>query len=97
MIYFDNVIWLPSIEEKIDRKHDVSTEEAEHVLYAKHVTRFVEEGDVSGEDLYVTYGRTRAGRYLSVFFVYKPAEFVALPISARDMSRRERRYYARHK
>ncbi len=45
-----------------------------------------------GENLYVAYGQTNSGRYLIVFFVRKN-KTAALPISARDMTQSERRYY----
>ena len=47
---------------------------------------------MKGEDLYAAYGQTAAGRYLIVFFIHKHPT-AALPISARDMSQAERRYY----
>lgn len=46
------------------------------------------------EDLYAAYGQTDAGRYLIIFFVRKN-QTSALPISARDMTESERRYYER--
>lgn len=53
---------------------------------------FLEDGDVEGENLYLALGRTLAGRYLSVFFVYK-RDRTALIVSARDMAGKERRRY----
>lgn len=50
------------------------------------------KGRVRGEDVYAAYGRTEAGRHVIVFFVFKKPDS-ALPISARDMSRSERRHY----
>jgi uncharacterized DUF497 family protein len=47
---------------------------------------------VKGEDLYVAYGQTLDGRHLVVFFIQK-YQSAALPISARDMTGAERRYY----
>ena len=46
------------------------------------------------EDVYVALGRTEAGRYLAVFFVYK-ATREALILTARDMTHKERRKYER--
>jgi uncharacterized DUF497 family protein len=51
---------------------------------------------VEGEDVYVAYGQTDAGRYLSIFFIRKHGT-AALPISARDMTQAERRYYNERK
>jgi uncharacterized DUF497 family protein len=66
----------------------------------------VEKGRVKGEDVfalltdgfafrYEAFGQTSAGRYLVVFFIRKSE--AALPISARDMTDSERRYYEKHK
>lgn len=55
---------------------------------------FVTKGHVAGENVYRALGRTDAGRYLVVFFVYKRGG-KALPISARDMDAKERRRYGK--
>jgi uncharacterized DUF497 family protein len=47
-----------------------------------------------GEDLYATMSRTAAGRYLIIYFVYKTTK-EALIISAREMTRKEKRAYAK--
>ena len=60
-----------------------------HPLYRK-----VQKGHVPGEDLYTALGQTDAGRYLIIFFIYKPTR-EALILSARDMEAKERRQYAR--
>ena len=66
-----NVIWLTQFVEKIARKHHVSTNEVEQV-FANHPSfRFIEEGDVSGENVYRAIGKRDGGRYLTVFFIYK--------------------------
>jgi uncharacterized DUF497 family protein len=49
---------------------------------------------VEGEDLYATMSRTAAGRYLIIYFVYKTTK-EALIISAREMTRKEKRAYAK--
>ncbi len=46
------------------------------------------------EDLYTAYGQTDSGRYLIVFFIRKEGA-AALPISARDMTDSEEKYYDR--
>ncbi|MGH8009250.1 MAG: BrnT family toxin [Candidatus Binatia bacterium] len=56
--------------------------------------RFLETGDVEGEDLYAALGRTAAGRYLIVYFIYKATK-EALIISAREMTRKEKQAYAK--
>ncbi|MDI6794149.1 MAG: BrnT family toxin [bacterium] len=81
---------------KIESKHKVTTDEVEQVLFAESHVRLAEKGRVKGEDLYVAYGQTEAGRYLVDFFIHKH-QTAALPISARDMTMSERRYYAQYK
>jgi uncharacterized DUF497 family protein len=63
-------------------------------LFSRPHIRKSQKGQVKGEDLYVAYGKTDAGRYLVVFFIRKN-QTSALPISARDMTESERRYYER--
>lgn len=70
------------------------TEEVEEALAAVRRFRFVETGDVEGEDLYAAMGRTMAGRYLIIYFVYKATK-EALIVSAREMTRKEKRSYAK--
>ncbi|MCK5806649.1 MAG: BrnT family toxin [Lentisphaeria bacterium] len=87
------VIWKLQFIEKLLTKHDVATQEAEEVLFGfPHVLR-VEKGRVKGEDVYEAFGQTGAGRYLVVFFINKAGS--ALPVSARDMTDSERRYYGK--
>ncbi len=47
-----------------------------------------------GEDLYVAFGNTNAGRHLTVLFV-KKKNSRSLVISARDMSKKERKRYGK--
>jgi hypothetical protein len=47
---------------------------------------------VKGNDVYVAFGRTYSGRYLSVYFVYKNENRTAIIITARDMSKKEKNY-----
>jgi uncharacterized protein len=90
------VIWKDKFAEKIANKHGVETEEVEQVLFSRPHVRLFEKGQIKGENLYGAYGQTNAGRYLIVFFIFKH-QTGALPISARDMSHDERRYYERQK
>ena len=87
-----DIIWLDVFVEKLWRKHRVRTEEVEEVLYSSPKIRFIEKGDVKGEDVYAAMGRSRAGRYLITFFIRKTDD-CALVISGRDMTRTERKYY----
>ncbi|MEK6302219.1 MAG: BrnT family toxin [Acidobacteriota bacterium] len=90
----DGVIWIREIVEKLASKHHVEPDEVEQVLNSKPKIRFVEKGERKGEDVYVALGRTDAGRYLSVLFIYKPSR-EALILSARDMAKKERRVYGK--
>lgn len=87
-------IWLRDVVDKLQWKHGVETEEVEEVLERRPHFRRLERGDVAGEDLYGAFGQSQAGRYLAVLFIYK-ASREALIVSARDMTARERRTYAR--
>lgn len=86
------IIWKDQYVEKLETKHGVFIEEVEEVLFGKPHVRRAQRGRVKGEDLYAAYGQTDAGRYLIVFFIRKES-VAALPISARDMTDSERRYY----
>lgn len=88
----DKVIWLDDVVEKLERKHGVEKTEIWELLQSKPKFRFIEKGHHEGENVYAALGRTGAGRYLIVFFVYKMTN-AALVISARDMTRGERKRY----
>jgi uncharacterized DUF497 family protein len=87
-----DVIWHEKFVAKIAEKHGIMTEEVEDVLFSAPHVRLVEKGRIKSEHLYVAYGRTGAGRYLVVFFIRKRGS-AALPITAREMTRAERRYF----
>lgn len=88
------IIWLHSVVEKIATKHGVDTEEVHEVCGGRPQIRRLQRGKVEGEDLYAAYGRTDAGRLLTVIFIRK-AGSRALIITARDMDAKERRQYAK--
>lgn len=91
-----DIIWNERFAAKIAEKHAVGTDEVEEVLFSRPHVRRLEKGKVKREHLYVAYGQTAAGRYLAVFFIRKPRS-AALPISARDMTTAERRYFREQK
>jgi len=74
----------------------VSIEEAEEALLSTPIVRKMAKGHVRGEDVYAALSQIESGRYLIVFFINKK-HGTALPISARDMSPAERKYYAHQK
>ena len=90
------IIWLRGFAEKIQRKHRVSEAEVDEVLAKEPPVRRMERGARKGEDLYRAVGQTNAGRYLSIFFIYK-GKARALVISARDADTKELRSYGKHK
>ena len=89
----DEIIWKEQYIEKLEAKHGVYTDEVEEIIFGKAHIRRAQRGRVKGEDLYVAYGQTFGGRYLAVFFIRKKK--AAMPISARDMTYSERKYYGR--
>ena len=91
-----DIIWKERIVDKIAGKHAVSVAEAEEALLSSTVVRKMAKGRVHGEDVYAALAQINSGRYLIVFFINK-MRGMALPISARDMDRAERKYYARYR
>ncbi len=88
-------IWLEDIVDKLLQKHNIDQDEVREVFEDPQTTphfRFVEKGHREGENVYAALGRSDAGRYLIVFFVYK-TDGRALVISARNMTDAERRRY----
>lgn len=92
IMYIADIIWLPEIIDKLAWKHDVLPEEVDQVLFGNPLYRKVQRGHIPDEHVYAAYGRSHAGRYLIVFFVYK-VNREALILSAREMDRKERRLY----
>ena len=90
----ERFIWLPSVVEKLQSKHNVVPEEAEEVFYGDPLIKFHEKGRVQGEHMYTALGQTDGDRYLIVFFILKQQR-QALIVSARDMTGSERKRYER--
>ncbi|MBI2433338.1 MAG: BrnT family toxin [Candidatus Hydrogenedentes bacterium] len=90
------VLWRHELADKILAKHQLEQGEVEEVLAGRPFVRRKGRGNRPGEDLYVVYGRTDSGRYVVVFAINK-GRGVAMPISARDMTRNERKYYETHR
>ena len=88
------IIWLRDVVDKLLWKHAVTTEEVETVLEGRPHVRFIAAGDVEGENLYAAAGQSHSGRYLVVFFIHKTTD-EALVISAREMTKKERRSYGK--
>ena len=92
----EDFIWLTDFVDKLESKHGVSIYEAESVFTGKPVYKKIQKGRVRGENLYRALGKIEAGRYLAVFFIYKKTHEVIV-ISARDMTEKERKNYAKRK
>jgi len=87
-----NLIWLDEIVEELIKKHNVTQHEVRDVLQSNPHFRFVEKGHRRGENVYSAMGKTHNGRYLIIFFVFK-TNGQALILSARDMTKSERKLY----
>ncbi len=86
------LIWYESIIEKLEQKHNVQQREVREVFVNNPKFRYVENGLQPDENVYAALGRTGAGRYIIIFFIYKKDK-QALIVSARDMTRAERKKY----
>jgi uncharacterized DUF497 family protein len=71
-------------------RHEVTLGEIEQVFFNRPV-RLAPAREISRERRYAALGRSSAGRLLTVVFTIRGT--LIRPISARDMSRRERRVY----
>lgn len=90
----EGFIWYHKIIDKILQKHHVRREEVEEVFARQPKFTFLEKGKVKDEHLYAARGRTAAGRYLTILFLYKKTK-EALIITARDMDAKERKRYGK--
>ena len=86
------IIWLDEIVEKLITKHKINQNEVLEVFLNNPYLRFVEKGHYSGENVYSALSKTDNGRYLIVFFIHKKNK-KALILSARDMTKNERKRY----
>lgn len=70
-------------------QHDVEPDEVEEVFEDFHIIRKTRQGRR------IAYGQTLDGRYLFVVFVYRNSRIYT--ITARDMTRQEKRFYRRRR
>ena len=89
-----DVIWRPEVIDKLAWKHGVTAEEVDQVLFGQALFRKLQKGHIRDEHVYVAFGRTEAGCYLTVIFIYKVSR-EALILTARDMDNSERKTYDR--
>ena len=95
IIKLRGIIWLDSVVEKINAKHGISCEELHQALQSRAMFRFIEKGHRHGENVYAALGRTKAGRYLIVFFIQKSDNRVLI-LTARNMTVSERKRYEKN-
>ena len=89
-------IWREDIVDKLWWKHNVDIEEVEEVFANRPYVERIAKGHYKGEDVYVAFGQTDAGRYLTVIFIYK-RDHRALINTARKMTKQEHKRYGRKK
>lgn len=77
---------------KIERRHDVTQGECEQVFFGEPLLIAPDAKYSASEERWAAWGCTREGRRLAVVFTLRGERI--RPISARDMSRKERRVYA---
>ncbi|MFZ3167505.1 MAG: BrnT family toxin [Candidatus Methanoperedens sp.] len=85
-------IWYEKIVEKLEQKHNVQQHEVREAFSNNPKFRYIENGLQPDENVYAALGRTNAGRYIIIFFIYKKDK-QALIVSARDMTHAERKKY----
>ena len=83
--------WDEGNSSKSWKRHQVSQTEAEQVFLNRPVVVTADPGHSAQEARHFAFGRTDAGRLLAVVFTVRGS--VLRVISARPMSRRERRAY----
>ncbi len=89
-------VWIDSIIYKLASKHAVSSEEVEEIFRNKPWLKKGPLGHRPGENGYYALGKTFSGRCLFVFFILKKNK-KALVITARDMTKSERKLYEKRK
>lgn len=90
----DGIVWLQKIIDKLLTKHHIKPKEVEQVFINSPQFRFIEKGKIDNENIYSAYGRTNAGRYVTVIFIKKYGNR-ALIITVRDMDKKERKQHGK--
>jgi hypothetical protein len=83
--------WNPEKDRRNQRLHGVSFPEAAEVFGDELSSTVVDPDHSEGENRYLTFGQTRSGRHIVVAYTERGGR-VRL-ISARKMTRRERKAY----
>lgn len=87
--------WDSGNQEKNWLKHRITTKEIEKVFVNKPAFIFADEKHSFSEKRYGLYGRTDGGRLISIVFMIRQQTIRV--ITARDMSKKERRIYEKTK
>ncbi len=85
--------WDAGNADKNWERHNVSPGESEQLFFQRPLLIAPDLAHSRDEPRYAALGRTAAGRWLTLIFTVRGT--LIRVISARDMSRRERRVYAR--
>ena len=80
--------------DKSARKHRVEFWESEEIFFNQPFVALPDQEHSENEERYYGLGKTDLGRHLLVVFTFRGNEIRV--ISARDMSRRERRVFENH-
>lgn len=88
------IIWPREVVDKLAWKHQVTTEEVNEAMAAARRFRFLEPGDVEGEDLPIRRNEPNGSRALSHDLLRSQDHKGSLIISDREMTRKEQRTYA---
>lgn len=83
--------WDESNREKNWEKHRVNFQECEQIFFDDRLKTFYDAVHSQAEDRFVALGTTNKARRLYVVFTVRNEEIRI--ISARDMSKKERRFY----
>ncbi|WP_252176937.1 BrnT family toxin [Endozoicomonas sp. 4G] len=85
--------WDTGNSKKNQEKHNVSQYEAEQVFFNKPILLLSDEKHSSLKCRYHAYGKTDDGRKLHVTFTVRDSGQKIRVISARDMHKKERKFY----
>jgi uncharacterized DUF497 family protein len=87
----DGFEWDEGNRDKNRLKHRVSNGECEEVFFNQPLIILEDHKHSKEEQRYAAYGMTNDGRRLMVYFTVRETKYRV--ISARDMHRKERRFY----
>jgi len=89
----DGFEWDEGNRDKNRLKHKVSTGECEEVFFNQPLIILADHKHSKEEQRYAAYGMTNDGRRLMVYFTVRETKYRV--IYARDMHRKERKFYDR--